>query len=428
MVIRAELFPDELDRGYYGRLMRLNGHAKANAFDNLTARWAGASQCPLEIVSMLAGVPTETFVRQHTTIPFFEGVGNNWQATRPNDSAAYLKFLSTHSRSETRGEAYFCEECVALDLALSGQSYWRRSHQLPGIFWCPEHGSALRYVVGQAAFNRSPAELLPNSLANDAIWISEVRNNPAIKCYVELSLKVLTLREPLDKESVSNTLMTQARSQNYAVSAYGFSIDALLHEVVRQYGRRWLDTVMPPYRNRRLKLRIPCLRSGRYVEEVQRQGTFLLQSILACPILYGSAEEAFVALGRFNPGRATYLKPRPREFLRKTDELIAAYIHARGSYSKTQDVFRGKSASDRTFNGLRMLGLPNIEKVGDRNRLSALIAFFIDGHSFFESAAIGRIEHHEMENLLRRSGATIQRILKEIMTSIGDNEGGDRSA
>ena len=320
MLIRGELFPDELDRGYYGRLMRLNGLVKANDFDNLAASWAGSPLYRLEILSSLAGVPAEIFVRRHTTIPFFQGIGNNGQAARHNDSGAYLKFLSWQWLSDTRSEAYFCEKCVACDLELSGQSYWRRSHQIPGLFWCPEHSFPLRYVSGQAAFNRSPAELLPSSLVNDAEWMSEVQNNPVIRCYIELSLKVMASRAPFDRESVSNTLIAQARSQDFDVCVYEFSLDNMLHEVVRQYGRRWLDTVMPPYR-RRKKLRIPCYRSRRFVEEDQRQGTFVLQCILACPILYGSAEEALSAFGRFNPGSTTFFKPRPQEFLRKTDEL-----------------------------------------------------------------------------------------------------------
>lgn len=428
MMIRGELFPDELDRGYYGRLMRLNGLVKPNDFDSLTAIWADSSLYRLEILSSLAGVPAEIFVRQHTTIPFFQGIGNNGQAARHNDSGAYPMFLLRHGLSETRSEAYFCEKCVACDLELYGQSYWRRSHQIPGVFWCPEHSFPLRYVSGQAAFNSSPGELLPSSLANDAEWVSDVQNNPVIRGYVELSLKLMASRAPFDSESVSNTLVAQARSQGFDVSIYGFSLDNMLHEVVRQYGRRWLDTVMPTYRNRRKKLSIRCFRSKRYVEEEQRQGSFLIQCILACPILYGSAEEALAALGRFNPGRHTYFKPKPQLFLGNTDELIAAYIRVRGDYFKTQGVFRGKSARERTFNGLRGLGLPNIEKVKDRNCLSALIAFFYDGRSFVESAAIGNIEHSEMEKLLRDSGVTIQRILKEIMTSIGDNEGEGRGA
>lgn len=428
MLIRTEIFSDELDRSYYGRLMRLNGLLNLNDFDNLIARWAGAPQCRLETISMLADVPGETVVRQHTTVPFFEGIGNNGQAARHNDSGAYLKFLRRHSLSETRVEAYFCEKCVACDLELTGQSYWRRSHQIPGVFWCLEHNFPLRYVVGQAAFNHSPAELLPSSLANDAEWMSEVRDNQVVRGYIQLSFKLMASSAPFDRESVSNTLITQARSQHYDVSLDGFSIDNMLHEVVRQYGRRWLDTVMPPYRNRRKKIPISCFRSRQFFEEEQRQGSLLLQCILACPLLFGSAEEALRALGRFNPGSAAFSKLRHQEFLRKPDELIAAYIRSQGSYSKTQDIFRGKSSRKRTFNGLMGLGLPNIEKVKDKNYLSALIAFFIDGCSLIDSAEIGRIEHYEMEQLLRDSGVTIQRILEEIMRSIGDDGVGERSA
>ena len=80
MLIRAELLPDEFDRGYYGRLMRLNGLVKTEDFDELVARWGGKASSTSyhpKIISMLAGVPGETFVRNHTTIPFFDGIGKN---------------------------------------------------------------------------------------------------------------------------------------------------------------------------------------------------------------------------------------------------------------------------------------------------------------------------------------------------------------
>ena len=311
------------------------------------------------------------------------------------------------------------------DLETCGQSYWKRAHQIPGLFWCPEHDSPLRFIDGEAAFNRSPAEVLPTSQVNDAIWMMEVRDNPTIKRYIDLSFKVIALRAPLDQTSVSNTLIRQAQYRSYDASIYGFSLDAMLPDVVRQYGRHWLETVMPTYRNRWKKISIRSHSVGRYVEEDQRQGSFLIQCMLACPILYGSAEEALTALARFNPKSPAFLEPPRHKFLGKTEELVAAYIRARGSYHKTDVRI---TARKRTSSALKALGLPDIKKTDDSNCLSALVAFFIDGRSFNDSASIGGISQYEMEKLLRDSGVTIQHILKEILTSIGDNQGENRSA
>lgn len=38
----------------------------------------------------------------------------------------------------------FCPQCVEEDVVNQGQASWRRIHQLPGVFRCPDHGAVLR--------------------------------------------------------------------------------------------------------------------------------------------------------------------------------------------------------------------------------------------------------------------------------------------
>ena len=49
------------------------------------------------------------------------------------------------SASSVRGTARFrmCRHCVSDDLSTFGETYWRRSHQLPGVLVCPTHGLPL---------------------------------------------------------------------------------------------------------------------------------------------------------------------------------------------------------------------------------------------------------------------------------------------
>jgi hypothetical protein len=37
----------------------------------------------------------------------------------------------------------FCPQCVSQDIEEHKFSYWRRTHQLPGIPWCMKHGTQL---------------------------------------------------------------------------------------------------------------------------------------------------------------------------------------------------------------------------------------------------------------------------------------------
>ena len=39
---------------------------------------------------------------------------------------------------------WYCPECVREDIALHGETCWRRLPQMPGAIWCPVHGAAFR--------------------------------------------------------------------------------------------------------------------------------------------------------------------------------------------------------------------------------------------------------------------------------------------
>ena len=38
----------------------------------------------------------------------------------------------------------YCPECVRNDIRKYGETYWHRLVQLPGVQYCPEHGSRIR--------------------------------------------------------------------------------------------------------------------------------------------------------------------------------------------------------------------------------------------------------------------------------------------
>lgn len=63
-------------------------------------------------------------------------------------------YLGSVTQSRTLN---FCPECVAADV-LGGMAAWRRVHQLPGVFICPEHLTPLR-TTDISALNQ--AQLLP---------------------------------------------------------------------------------------------------------------------------------------------------------------------------------------------------------------------------------------------------------------------------
>jgi len=83
-----------------------------------------------------------------TLFGFFDNVGGSpgraakWR--RPVETAGYgLATLSNGHINTWRA----CSRCVDSDLEMYGGSYWRRSHQLPGAFFCLDHHIPLCFSV-----------------------------------------------------------------------------------------------------------------------------------------------------------------------------------------------------------------------------------------------------------------------------------------
>lgn len=91
---------------------------------------------------------TAAFVRCHTLIPYYAAFMAPPKRTliddllREDDPEAKLT-LGPITRILSPPFVRFCLACLEADLAEFGESYWHRSHQLPGVDRCPFHGLPL---------------------------------------------------------------------------------------------------------------------------------------------------------------------------------------------------------------------------------------------------------------------------------------------
>lgn len=72
----------------------------------------------------------------------------------------------------------WCSRCYAEAMALHGEAYWRRAHQLPGVLLCPSHGlpllhAALPRGAGQHAFIAATFRSCPDQAPPPAAWASD---------------------------------------------------------------------------------------------------------------------------------------------------------------------------------------------------------------------------------------------------------------
>jgi len=378
--------------------MRLNGVAKVEDMKILADMWAGMSDrlpttnwLSLEDLSWLANIGRDEFFSSHSMLQFYEFV------------------------DLSRERCSLCETCIESDLLQYGQSYWRRAHQIPGLLWCPEHESPLRWVFGAQWFYKSPAEAIEVATAAELEFVREALDNPYIVRYVGLALKLLERSIQFDDDSISNTLLAEASRQEYSMYAGRFSITHMLHDAEWRFGRKWLDGVMPLYKNRKKKTSFWCRRYRGVFEVDQRQSSSLMECLIACTLLYESEEEALCELSRYIPTPKWVAPKYP--FLLDKEKLVRAYLVARGNYRRVENQYRGRSRIERIQSGLQELGLPHLVEGCGKSSLRALMAFYLDGRSLADSAAVGGMAHSELESLLRESSILLRSVLKEIKSA-----------
>lgn len=108
------------------------------------------------------GMDVEEFVRNHTATAYSlafmppEQKSRLWaSAISEEPKHGYMASIAS-TLTSTTPHLRFCPECVNEDLAVFGESYWRREHQLPAVSMCQHHRHSL-LVSGIPMRTRLPA-------------------------------------------------------------------------------------------------------------------------------------------------------------------------------------------------------------------------------------------------------------------------------
>lgn len=257
-MLRPQLLPDEHADSYLGAIVRLNGFSGRNDVERaergvaLIEGWsfsssAHASPTPLDRFAAVAGVAPGHLLQHHTLVPVIA----NRMIAPPSQASTSLRIALG---SETvKEEACFCPDCVASDLSTYGRSYWRREHQLPGIYWCSKHRRGLRAVKRKHAFLHAPSLLLDEAEEFDYDWVRTLWSHKFIARYLDVLQAFMDATEPITPTSVRDALRTIAKPMGYQISPNGgaFSsatVGVLSRDIHQLFPDDWLKKTFPAYR------------------------------------------------------------------------------------------------------------------------------------------------------------------------------------
>lgn len=423
MLIRPLRYPDELDEGYAGYVMRLNGLRSMKDLDRLMRDWAG---CPdkswrevsrLELISKVANLSVMDFVLRHTTLPLRRGI-TSYQADLPHGSDRNKEIWWSTAMRETRTGAYFCESCAREDLDFHGRSYWRRSHQVPGSLSCSKHGLPLSFCRDSIAFQQAPSHWIGVCETVDAAWAIEVEANDTIARYLAICDGLLESTRPFAVNHVRAVLFNKGASLGLQTSAGKVKAPLLSDMVIEHCSRQWLALVVPALAKKPDQVALSKL-DGVFYLKTSASTTFAYA--LACASLFESAEEALNALASPPPAAGKVHERKSIDI--DPDILVSVYINARGSYAKTAMHLGITFAS--AASRLTSIGLPNMFETPGRSTQKALAAFLEEGDSLQRSAEVGGISETELRKALNIMVAGPMKLLSKF--DAGRRKGSRRS-
>ena len=417
VLIRLRPLPDELIRGYRGRLMRLNGMLNDKQFDTLLREWAGIPgsdyrEVPQAILlAKTAGMSITEFVSQHSFVPLRRAI--TWfRPETKHGCESEMPLLWSGPMHLPRDGAYFCEHCVAEDLERNGMGYWRRTHQIPGVFWCSEHRGPLRYMAKASAFQRPPSIFLDTAIRVSHPWVEELTGNSYLQRYADICSSLLERNRPFDVAVVSQVLKAEARVKGFQVSGPPVKRPLLSDMAIAVLGRQWLATVIPALANKPLSEISHQVDGACYLK---KSSSTVAAYALVCSLLYSSAEKALNALAGMSPQDLAPRRKRNVEL--PIEDLVDAYVQARGDYGLAAKRF--ECVYQTVVSRYVAMGLPNFSGKRGARLFDSAIAFFVEEKSWADSILAGSVTPEEMENMIRGSGGGLGGVLKEIRSSQG---------
>jgi len=243
------LLPDELLLGYRGRLANIHHRIRtADIHQQLRENFVPPQD--FEGRSLLVGclatalnTSVNQLLRDHTLMPLIAAFPESDEES-PNNEIDLEDSSSSIWLRLTRARLAMCPDCIEDDLKRLHFSYWRRSHQQPGLFRCHQHGGALMFIAHRSFLCESPDEVLGQCDEEDAeALVASTENEIVVRANALIGATLNSTR------SATHAAVTEKLQALAIVHSGGLdlksTIDKISTGVLRAVSEAWRQDLMP---------------------------------------------------------------------------------------------------------------------------------------------------------------------------------------
>jgi len=417
MIVRLQPLPDELDRSYLGALMRVNALDTEEKLRNCLGQSDdsdGVSRLrnpTLKLLSSAAGMDLVGFVLNHTTLPLRRSI-TSYLPDLAHGCSSNLALLHVSGKRSCREGAYLCQDCVWEDVDSHGRSYWRRAHQLPGVYWCAKHRAPLSVVKSEQAFQEPPSQVLGQAARLDRQWVETLQLHPAVGRFLDLCDVLMDRPRAFPVVAVRDALRVAARQQGlrtYATKVESASQVPLLSDALSEtFPADWLSLLVPGLSS---KVKGTIWHQVDGVLWTATSASAAVTYVLALAALFESATAAMKAIDV--EMKSPRLTSRPRRKVITDSVARESYFHAQGSHSRLRRLYPDDWYP--LIQAQLRLGLPGLPHAQSGKVWRAARAFYLEGLPLQEALALCSPDQEAFESLLLGAGRPFARELSGIV-------------
>lgn len=417
---RIEPMPEELASAHAGRMALFIGARDHKEFvhwlkQKLT-RTAPTRVGMSRLAQMAAAceMPTTDYARQHSLLGVLRAVART-SDLGPHGAPEGEAFTRRMGMVNQKKAAYLCLHCVAGDLTHWKFSWFRRTHHLLGVDWCPSHKTPLLKVLAKDPWSKLPQDWVQQgAIEPEPVCDGRSGITPFEERITEIACTLLRNIGPIGLDNIRELLV--ARAYEFKLRTCANGARPLVSDMVWKLApATWLDRHWPEMNGKSTGSFVNAIDKGMSQWNAGISG-FGYTTIFAA--LWDTQEEANQELCQLANADLPILS-RKRMVVEKRSETFwqggfySVYVENEGRIKAITEQLGVDVGTIRSR--MSQIGLPALNGVGKSANWRAFLRFQ-SGESLSDACAAECAHLSTVELLIRQSCARVAKAANVVIS------------